>query len=152
MTKKKIPKTLESAINSREPGEVTRETEAHSAENRPDRRPLSQMYRLNIPHGIKEEGYTYRYILDRADRIEMFNGAWWEQVIDPFTKRPIKKASGGGEYLLLYRIKSEFYKQDQIEKAKKPINLLVESAKLKRMKDVHEYIPAGHEAVLTIKS
>ena len=152
MSKKNIPTTIEEALQSRQPGEITRESQAHSAEDRPERRPLGTTYRLTVPPGLKEQGYEYRYILDRRDRIEMFEGAWWTPVTDPVTKRPFRKASGSGDYLTLYRIKSDIFKEDQIEKAKKPINLLKESAELKRNRHGHEYVPEGHEAVLSIKN
>jgi hypothetical protein len=148
----KSPVDVATAKKSRAQAAKKAEIEAHSPKNRPTRRPLSSMYRLDIPPGIKEEGYTYRYILDRAERVEMFRGAWWEQVIDPTTKQPFRKASGGGEYLLLYKTKTEWFLEDQIENRKKPINLLADSARLKRNADSHEYVPEGHDAVVKIQN
>lgn len=146
------PVDVETAKKARAQKPGNPEIDAHTPKNRPKRRPLSIMYKLDIPSGLKEEGYTYRYILDRAERIERFQNAWWEPVIDPNTKKPFRKASGSGEYLLLYRTKTEYFKEDQIENRKKPINLLTDKAKLTRNADSHEYVPEGHEAVVQIKN
>lgn len=127
-----------------------RVVEAHEPNNRPKRRPLSRTFRLDIPEGIREEGYTYRYILDRAERIEMYEGAWWEQVRDE-QQRAIRKASGNGEYLLLYKTITSLFEEDLVENRKKPINLILDKAKLQKDRNSSEYVPDGHEAVLSIK-
>ncbi len=130
-------------------GATNRVVKAHAPKNRPKRRPLSRTFRLDIPVGIREEGFTYRYILDRAERIEMFEGAWWEQVHDGNGK-PLRKASGSGEYLLLYKTPTHLFEQDLIENRKKPINLIIDKAKLQQDRNSSEYVPDGHEAVLKI--
>ena len=113
-------------------------------------RPLSQISKLSIPTGIKEEGFEYRWILDKVERIEAFEAAWWEQVKDG-TGRPIQKASGENGYLLLYKIPFKYYEEDVKEKQKLPINLLTEKAKLaKGNKYSNEYIPEGQEGVVVI--
>jgi len=132
-----------------ETSEPNRVVKAHTPKDRPERRPLSRTFRLDIPAGIREEGYTYRYILNRAERIEMFEGAWWDQVRDERGK-PIRKASGMGEYLLLYKTTTDLFELDLIENRKKPISLLIDKAQLQKDRNSSEYVPEGHEAVLKI--
>lgn len=130
---------------------------AHTPNGRPKRRPLSFIKKLGIPPGIeKEEGYVYRYIINSGDRVMMYQGAWWEQVVDGNNK-PVRVHSGNrrdpNEYLLLYRTRAEYYQEDLEENRKKPIDLAVEHAKLKKDDGISsEYVPEGHEAVISFKN
>lgn len=123
------------------------DVEAKTPTGRPKRVPLTQQFKLQIPAGIKEEGFVYRYIRDHAERVEAFEGAWWQPVKDG-AGRPIKKASGMSGYLLLYKIEQKYYDEDQLVKQKRPINLLIENAKLSKS----EYVPEDRESVVTINN
>ena len=120
---------------------------SRSNTKRPPRRPLSTTYKLQLPEGIIEEGYDYRWLLERPERIMQYEAAWWEPVHDDDGKR-IRKPSGGGEYLTLYRIESKYHEEDKAENRKKPINLLHDKALLKKDSDSMEYVPEGHDAVV----
>jgi len=144
--KSKVKKALSSKTTIVDKPDI----KAKTPTGRPTRVPLTQQYKLSIPTGIKEEGFVYRYIRDHAERVEAFEGAWWEPVKDG-AGRPIKKASGNSGYLLLYKIEQKYYDEDQLVKQKRPINLLTENAKLaKSDKYSSEYVPEGQNSVVTI--
>jgi len=138
------------ALNSSNEIVDKQEVAGRKPEGRPERIPLTQQFRLSIPTGIKEDGFVYRYIRDSAERVEGFQNAWWVPVVDGYGK-PVRKASGEG-YLLLYKIEEKYYNEDLAEKEKKPINLLVEQAKLRKGRNYSEYVPEGQESVVTINS
>lgn len=130
----------------------TKETKGHRPEGRPERIGLSQTSNLSIPKGIQRKDYAYQFIKDKPERIEAFEAAWWEPVKDGEGKL-VKKAAGGGEYLLLYRTRREYYEEDVKEMQKKPINLLKNTAKLdKGNKYSGEYVPEGSDAVVVINN
>ena len=150
MSKKKIG--VKKALNSKTQIVPNKDIQAQSPKGRPPRRPLSQISKLSIPNGIKEKGFEYRWILEKTERIEAFEAAWWEQVKDG-TGKPVKKASGENGYLLLYKIPFEYYEEDVKEKQKLPINLLTEKAKLtKGDKYSSEYVPEGQQGVVVINN
>lgn len=124
-----------------------RTVKAHSNKKRPPRRPLSTTYKLSLPEGIIEKGFDYRWILERPERIMQYKAAWWLPVTDD-EGEIIRKPSGSGEYLTLYRIESKYHEEDKIANRKKPINLLVDNAKLNKDRESMEYVPEGHEAVV----
>lgn len=127
-----------------------REVEAHANKRRPKRRPLTTTYNLSLPEGILKKGFEYRWILDRPDKILNYEAAWWESVRDDSGK-VIKKPSKGGEYLILYRIKSKYFNEDREINRKRTIDILRESAQLKNDDpNAIEYVPEGHDAVLKI--
>ena len=141
---------VKQALNSQNTVVDKPDIKAKTPTGRPERVPMVSQFKLTIPKGVKEEGFVHRYIRDSAERIEAFEGAWWTPVLDGAGKT-IKKASGPG-YLLLYRIEEKYYLEDQKEKAKRPINLLVEQAKLKKDKHSNEYVPEGQDSVVTINN
>lgn len=124
-----------------------REVEARKNANRPPRRPLSTAYKLTLPEGIQEEGYQYRWLLDRPERIMTYEAAWWEKAKDGEGK-PIRKPSGNGEWLTLYRIESKYFKEDQKENRKKAMQMLHDRARPTSESQATEYVPEGHEAVI----
>jgi len=123
------------------------EVEAHTPKDRPKRRPLTTTYKLALPEGVVEEGYKYRWVLDRPDRVMQFQEAWW-QVVKDGAGKTIRKPSGTGEYLILYKIELQYWEEDRDIHRKKNIDLLTEAAKPRRDKDSFEYVPEGHEAVV----
>lgn len=129
--------------------EVTpkREVEAHTPKNRPKRRPLTTTYKLALPDGIVEDGFKYRWVIDRPDRVLQFEEAWW-QIAKDGEGKTIRKPSGTGEYLVLYRIEEKYWEEDRDLHRKKNIDLLTEAAKPRKEKDGFEYVPEGHEAVV----
>lgn len=145
--KKKIAKKPASRARKVNEPAVKRAVEARQNKARPPRRPLSTTYKLSLPEGILEEGFDHRWILERPERVMQFEAAWWEPVKDDEGKA-IRKPSGGGEWLTLYRIESKYHDQDKKANRQKPINLLVDQAKLTKDRESMEYVPEGHEAVV----
>lgn len=144
--------SVKNALNSSNAVTATPGVKAKTPEGRPARVPLTQQFKLTVPDGVKEDGYAYRYIKDKPDRVEVFEAAWWEPVKDG-AGRPIRKVSGSDGYLLLYRIKQEYFDEDAAEKRKLPINLLTENAKLAKGNQYSkEYIPEGQEGVVVINN
>lgn len=148
MKKKTLGKKTSNEANSIAP---TAKMEGKAPQGRPPRRKLSRTKKLDIPEEVKEEGYAYRWILDRADRREDYEAAWWEPVRDGANKE-VKKASGAS-YLVLYRVEYKYFEEDVRDKQSRPINLLKERAKLAK-KDQYsgEYVPEGHEGVVVINN
>lgn len=149
--KKRQATGVKKALNSSNEIVDKPEVVSRAPKGRPDRVPLNQQFRLSIPKGIKEDGFVYRYIRATAERIESFEAAYWEPVKDGAGKQ-VRKASGMS-YLLLYRIEEKFYLEDLKAKEERPINLLVEQAKLKKgNKYSSEYVPEGQQSVVTINN
>ncbi len=145
-------KGVKKALNSSNQIVDKPEVAAKAPKGRPKRIPLAQQFKLSIPTGIKEDGFAYRYIRDKTERIEAFENAWWVPVKDG-NGRNIKKASGSGGYLLLYKIEKEYYEEDVQEKRKRNIDLLVKEAKLQKGdKYSSEYVPDGQEGVVVINN
>ncbi len=141
---------VKTALSSKTTIVANPDVEAKTPTGRPERVPLAQQFKLSIPAGIKEEGFVYRFIRDYAERVEAFEGAWWEPVKDG-AGRHIRKASGMSGYLLLYKIEQKYYDQDLAIKRKKPISLLTEKAKLSKSdRYSSEYVPEGQNSVVTI--
>lgn len=144
-------KSVKKALNSSNETVDRNQSSTGKLKNRPERVPLDHTAKLSIPAGVQEEGFAYRWITDKAERVESFERAWWVAVVDG-NGRAIKKASGDG-YLLLYRIEQKYYEEDVKAKQKLPIDLLVENAKLvKGNKHSSEYVPEGHQSVVTINN
>lgn len=59
----------------------SREEVAHSA-GRPPRVSMSNMKMLEVPPGLLEEGYYYRWFQDKDGRISQAKAAYFEHVID----------------------------------------------------------------------
>lgn len=145
-------KGVKKALNSGSKVVSKKEVAGKAPEGRPKRIPLAQQFKLSIPTGIKEDGFAYRYIRDKTERVEAFENAWWVPVLDG-NGRAIKKASGSGGYLLLYKIEKEYYDQDVQEKKKRNIDLLVKEAKIQKgNKYSSEYVPDGQEGVVVINN
>jgi hypothetical protein len=147
--------SIQEAMENRKNPSVNANEKAHKPVGRPKRIPLSKTSKLELPAGIKEDGYAYRFILNRPERIQMYESAWWEAVMDGEGKN-ITKPSGNKEnrqeHLLLYRTKVEYFEEDLRENRKKPIDLVKENAKLTKGTHSSEYVPEGHEAVVSINN
>lgn len=130
---------------------VSREGKSKQNQKRPERRPLGATKKLIVPDEFREEGYDYRWLMDRPERIHMYKGAWWEQVTDEHGT-PVRVPSGNGEYLTLYKVESKYLQEDRERNRKKNISLIREKAKLQRDQHSHEYVPEGHDAVLKIEN
>lgn len=144
--------SVKNALNSNTTITASKDAVNKTPEGRPVRIPLVQQFKLDIPEEFRKKGYAYRFIRDEANKIEAYVAAWWEPVRDGMS-RPIKKASGTGGYLLLYRIKQEYFDEDAETKRKLPINLLKEQAKLAAgNKHSSEYVPQDREGVVVINN
>lgn len=145
-------KGVKKALNSSNTITDKKEVLGTTPNRKGPRIPLSQQLKLSVPSGVKEEGFAYRFIRDKAERIEAFENAWWVPALDG-AGRPIRKASGSGGYLLLYKIEKQYFEEDVKEKQKLPMNALTENAKLSKSdKYSSEYIPEGHEGVVVINN
>lgn len=75
----------------------------------------------------KEEGFQYRWVLDLGNRVEKFKRGGWEVVTHdvlvgdaraatPSALGTVTQATSGDRKLILMRIPSEYYKEDQDSK------------------------------------
>lgn len=108
---------------------MTQEKEpiAKAPRTRTARTPVGQRNVLTV-HG-KEEGYVYRVVNDRGDRVPQFEDAGYEiveaakvRVGDKRVNRVAPSGSkaevsvGGGDKAFVMRIKKEWYDEDQAKK------------------------------------
>ncbi len=129
----------------------SRETKARQNKKRPPRRHLGATKKLVVPEEWKEEGFSYRWLMDRPERIHMYEGAWWEKVVDE-NNQPRRVPSGGGEYLTLFKVESKYLQEDRERNRKKNISLIREKAQLQKDRHSAEYVPEGHDAVVKISN
>ena len=59
----------------------SREEAAHSS-GRPERISMSNMKKLDVPEGMKEDGYYYRWFQERDGRLAQAKAAYYEPVVD----------------------------------------------------------------------
>lgn len=107
---------------------MARELQSKSPVGRPKRTPVGARNRLTVSN--KEAGYTYRFVNDEDDRVELFKENGWEiapaKDVQIGQGRRVDVASpegtasvisvGGGQRAALMRIPNEWYEQDQKDK------------------------------------
>jgi hypothetical protein len=112
----------------------SREEVAHSSK-RPPRISMGNMKKLEIPDGMLEDGFYYRWFQDREGRISMAKAAYYEHVVDEqgnnFTRQ-------SGKYTMhLMRLPQEYRDEDNALKRKRVAATLEEEAHI----GANEYAP-----------
>lgn len=130
----------------------TKAAKSKSNSSRPARKPLTRSSKLGIPPGVQRDGYAYRWIKDNPQRVSEFEQAWWTVVKDGEGKA-CRVSAGSGEYLILVEQEEKYFEEDRQLNRKRTIDLIGESAKLKKDSggNTVEYVPEGHESVVSIK-
>lgn len=104
---------LPPAMQDKNQVSATREAAAHDA-GRPRRISMSNMKKLDIPEGIMEKGYYYRWFQDKDGRIQQAKAAYYEHVTDEqgnnFTR------NSGPYTLYLMRLRQEYRDEDNLLK------------------------------------
>lgn len=118
-----------------------RRNEERENSARPARVPMGQGQRLVAE---PREGYQRYWAIDLPGKLEEFQAAWWEFVLDDNGNK-ITKPAGKGQLHYLMEIKQEYYDEDMKRQQKMVTDALRKT--VKRGDD--EYVPAGHEDVLT---
>ncbi len=94
----------------------SREETAHSAD-RPPRISMGNMKKLEVPEGMLEDGFYYRWFQDREGRITQALSAYYEHVVDEqgnsFTRQ------SGPYTLYLMRLPQQYRDEDNALKKKR---------------------------------
>lgn len=127
---------LPPAIQDSEKGLVSgsREEVAHSA-GRPARISMGNMKKLDVPAGMLEEGFYYRFFQDREGRIAQAKSAYYEFVVDEQGNNYSRQS--GPYTLYLMRLPQEYRDEDNALKRKRVLATLDEEAQL----GSNEYAP-----------
>lgn len=112
----------------------SREASAHSA-NRPPRVSMGNMKKLEVPEGLMEDGFYYRWFQDREGRIAQAQSAYYEAVVDEqgnaFTRQ-------SGPYTMrLMRLPQQYRDEDNALKRKRVAATLDQEAQI----GANEYAP-----------
>ncbi len=124
--------------------ERNRKAKAHGSEGRPARIPMSAGGKLNIPEGLKQEGYQYYWQVDRPGILEQMERAWWEKVKDERGDH-VTVPGGSGETLYLMHIEQKYYDEDMKTQQKRNIDA---TAKQAQALGDEEYVPMGKKDVV----
>lgn len=93
----------------------SREESAHKPD-RPERISMSNMKKLDVPEGIKEEGFYYRWFQDRDGRLNQARSAYYEPVVD---EQGNNYTRNSGPYTLhLMRLPQQYRDEDNLLKKK----------------------------------
>ena len=103
----------------------SREDAAHSS-GRPERISMSNMKKLEIPEGIKEEGFYYRWFQDRDGRLNQAKAAYYQPVVD---EQGNSYTRNSGPYTLhLMRLPQQYRDEDnQLKKQRVAATLEAEA-------------------------
>lgn len=103
--------SLPPAMQGTEKGLVagSREEKAHSS-GRPPRISMNNMKKLEIPDGIMEAGYYYRWFQDRDGRINQAHAAYYEHVVDEQGNNYTRQSGPYTMYLM--RLLQEYRDED----------------------------------------
>lgn len=89
--------------------ESSREAAAHSS-GRPPRISMSNMKKLDIPQGMMEEGYYYRWFQNKDGRISQALSAYYEHVVDEQGNNFCRQS--GPHTLYLMRLPQQYRDED----------------------------------------
>ena len=125
----------------------SREEAAHSS-GRPARISMNNMKKLELPPGVVEDGYYYRWFQDKEGRISQAKAAYYEPVISEQGDGWVRQS---GPYSMhLMRLKQEYRDEDNALKKKRVLATLEEEAAI----GANEYAPGeqgraegGHSAI-----
>ena len=122
--------------------EPTREDAAHSA-GRPPRISMSVMKKLEVPQGLLEDGYYYRWFKDSDGRLGQAQAAYYEFVTDEQGNR-FSRVSGPNTMFLM-RLPQQYRDEDNALKRARVAATLEEEASL----GANEYSPSGKDSAVT---
>jgi len=108
---------------------------------RPERVPMGQGQKLVAP---PRAGYQRYWAIDRDGELDSFLAAWWTFVEDSEGNR-IKKPAGKGFTHYLMEIDQETYDEDMAKQQ----NMVTDALRKSAATASDEYVPMGHEDVLT---
>jgi len=112
----------------------SREQAAHSAD-RPTRISMGNMKKLEVPDGIMEDGFYYRWFQDREGRIAQAMAAYYEHVVDEQGNTYTRQS---GPYTMrLMRLPQQYRDEDNALKRARVDATLDEEARI----GVNEYAP-----------
>ena len=103
----------------------SREEAAHSS-GRPARISMNNMKKLELPPGVMEDGYYYRWFQDKEGRISQATAAWYEPVEDEQGGAWVRKSGPFSMHLM--RLKQEYRDEDNALKKKRVLATLEEEA------------------------
>lgn len=112
----------------------SREEAAHSS-GRPPRVSMSNMKKLEVPPGLMEEGYYYRWFQDKDGRVEQAKSAYYEHVVDEQGNNYCRKSGPYTMYLM--RLRQEYRDEDNVLKKKRVAATLEAEAQI----GPNEYAP-----------
>jgi hypothetical protein len=112
----------------------SREEVAHSS-GRPRRISMSNMKKLEIPDGLIEDGYYYRWFQDKEGRISQAIAAYYEHVIDEQGNNFTRQSGPYSMYLM--RLKQEYRDEDNRLKKQRVAATLEAESKI----GYNEYAP-----------
>jgi len=96
----------------------SREESAHSA-GRPERVSMNNMKKLDVPAGMMEEGFYYRWFQDKDGRISQAKAAYYEHVLDEQGNNFCRSSGPYGMYLMRlpqkYRDEDNRLKKQRVE-------------------------------------
>ena len=102
-----LPPAMQGLEKGMEAG--SREEVAHSA-GRPARISMSNMKKLEVPEGMLEDGYYYRWFQNKEGRIGQAKSAYYEHVIDEQGNNFMRQSGPFAMYLM--RLKQEYRDDD----------------------------------------
>lgn len=116
---------LPPAMQGTEKGLVagSRQEKAHSS-GRPRRISMNNMKKLEIPDGIMEEGYYYRWFQDRNGRINQAHTAYYEHVVDEQGNNYTRQSGPYTMYLMRLR---QDYRDEDLKLKKERVEATLES-------------------------
>jgi len=112
----------------------SREEVAHSS-GRPERISMNNMKKLEVPQGMIEDGFYYRWFQDKEGRISQALAAYYEHVVDEQGNKFIRQS---GPYTMhLMRLPQKYRDEDNLLKRKRVADTLESEAQIGR----NEYAP-----------
>lgn len=102
-----LPPAMQDTEKGLEAG--SREEVAHSA-GRPARISMSNMKKLEVPEGMLEDGYYYRWFQNKEGRVGQAKAAYYEHVIDEQGSNFMRQSGPFAMYLM--RLKQEYRDED----------------------------------------
>jgi len=149
--KKKLdgPAKSPKVAKNSQPAEQSRAEKA----TRGPRVPMGAGGRVAVPKPIVDEikakGYVPRMCLDDGEgRIDQYVGAYWEFYLDADGHKFTRPAGSGRTHILMM-LPRKYKEEDDALKRQKNNAILASKAKLEKGPGFQEYVPEGHEYVVS---